>query len=69
MTNTVLLKNAIRKSGLKLKYIAVQLKISPYSLYRKIENRNEFRGSEIRELGVVLHLSSEEIEEIFLDEW
>lgn len=65
MTNTTLLKTAIKESGLKLKYVAAQLKISPYSLHRKIENRNEFKVSEIRGLVEVLHLSSREIGEIF----
>lgn len=67
MTNTILLKDAMERNGLELKDIADQLEISTDSLHRKIQNKKEFKGSEIGALVDILHLSSKEIKEIFFE--
>lgn len=66
MTNTNKLKNIIENSGLKRKYIAEQLGITYYSLQRKIENKKEFKSTEIAILCKVLNITSlKEKEDIF----
>lgn len=47
MTNTVLLRKWIEESGYKLSFIAKTIGLSTYGLQLKIENRNEFKSSEI----------------------
>ena len=59
MTNTKALKEAIQKSGLKLKAIAKLLNISGTSLSRKINNITEFKASEIIALSEILQLDTE----------
>jgi DNA-binding phage protein len=65
MTDSALLRAAIRSSGYKMSYIAEKLGITPQGLYKKIENRSEFKASEILILTKVLGLSSKERESIF----
>ena len=50
MTNTALLRQRIKDSGLKLQYIADYVGISRVSLTMKIENVSEFRQTEIKKL-------------------
>lgn len=67
MTNTKLLREKIEASGLKLSYIADQLGISGKALSMKIENRTEFKPSEIVKLSKLLRIkSAEERTQIFL---
>ena len=54
MTNTALLEEKIRKSGLKKSYIAKAIGLSPYGLTLKIQNSNEFKASEIEKLCLLL---------------
>lgn len=66
MTNTKLLRSKISALGLKYVFIAVQMGLSTHSLYRKIENKVEFKASEIQTLCNVLHIDdAEEKEKIF----
>lgn len=65
MTNTKLLRDTVKKSGLKYKYIAETIGLTPFGLQKKIENDNEFKASEIKMLCCVLDLSVQEKEEIF----
>lgn len=66
MTNTKTLKELIVQSGLKCIYIAEQLGISRYSLQKKIENKSEFKVSEVNALCNLLKINSlEQKEEIF----
>lgn len=65
MTNTIVLREKIRQSGLKYNYIAPCLKLTTTGLQRKIENDNEFKASEIKRLSDLLSLSPEERDAIF----
>lgn len=58
MTNTVLLEKLIKEAGLKKKYIAKQLDISPYSLTKKIRNESEFTSGQIDIICNILKISS-----------
>lgn len=58
MTDSVLLKEWIKKSGLKMNYIAEQMGISRYSLSNKINNISPFNQYEIQSLCEVLNIKS-----------
>ena len=67
MTNTALLKKRINDSGYKKSYIAKTIGLSAYGLALKIENKREFKASEIEKICILLGIdSSEERCEIFL---
>lgn len=66
MVDTTLLKENIRKSGLKIKFIAEKTGTSRHTLYNKINGKSEFTASEIVVLTKVLCLSKQERDEIFL---
>ena len=69
MTNTVELRKRINSSGLKLKYIADYLGLTPYGLQKKIDNFNEFKASEIWKLCNLLGITDLETrDEIFFDQ-
>lgn len=53
------------KAGLKYKFIAEELHITPYGLQKKIDNQTEFKGSEIGKLTEILNLSETERSNIF----
>lgn len=59
MTNTKILVAAIQKAGLKYKFIAEKLGITPYGLNKKIKNKTEFKASEISALSELLLLPDE----------
>ena len=66
MTDTERLREAIEKSGLKISGIIESMGIKSYTtLQAKIENRQEFKASEIAKLCEILHLDSAQMEEIF----
>jgi len=66
VTNSQLLREKIEKSGFKLKYVAENLGLSTYGLQLKIENKQEFKTSEVSALCLLLNIKSlEEKEEIF----
>ena len=65
MTNTSLLREAVRKAGLKCKKLAAALGITPYGLQKKVKNCTEFKASEILILSELLGLSEKERTEIF----
>lgn len=67
MTNTGLFRKKVDNRGVKLKFLAETLGISPFALQKKIENRNEFKASEIDKLGQLLDLSRDEVDAIFFD--
>ncbi|MFR4974807.1 hypothetical protein [Blautia caecimuris] len=68
MTNTVALKELIRKKGLKMKYVAEYLGLSAYGFQLKVENKQEFKTSEVSALCELLEINSLiEKEEIFFN--
>lgn len=68
MTNTVALKELIRKKGLKVKYVAEYLGLSAYGFQLKVENKQEFKTSEVSALCELLEINSLiEKEEIFFN--
>lgn len=68
MTNTELLRNIIKESGLKYKFIANKLELSAYGLQKKIDNATEFRTSEISALCKILNIDSKMMWKIFFNE-
>lgn len=67
MTNTEVLRERVKASGLKLQYIADRMGISRHSLTMKIEGKYEFKPSEIKTLSGLLRIETpEEIALIFL---
>lgn len=69
MTDTDALMGVIKKSGLKIKYIAECLGLSYYGLKLKINNQQEFKTSEVTILCKLLGITSlEEKEKIFFTE-
>lgn len=57
MTNTEMLRDVIKKSGLKLEFIAKKLGITRFSLSKKIENVTEFKTSEVQKMCDVLRIT------------
>lgn len=58
MTDTLKLKELIRGKGLKMKYVAEYLGLSAYGLQLKMENKQEFKTSEVAALCELLEISS-----------
>ena len=56
MTDTESLKKVIQRSGLKLKYLAKQLKLSEFGFSNKVNNVTEFKASEIDSLCELLQI-------------
>ena len=65
MTDTIMLKMAIVRSGLSQRKIAHALNLSEMGLYKKINNITEFKASEIEALQTVLNLTVSERDAIF----
>lgn len=61
------LKDFIKKSGFKVKYIADKLNLSYTSTKKKIRGEVEFKATEIAILKNILNLSDEEVSEIFFN--
>jgi transcriptional regulator with XRE-family HTH domain len=68
MTNTLKLKAAIVGSGLNQEQVAENLEMTIATLNYKINNKSEFRASEIKKLSEVLNLTNEEVNAIFFAE-
>ena len=69
MTNTELLRQAIRDAGLKIHAVMKALGIKSYATMRdKINSVNSFTAREIGILCVLLHLTVEQREQIFFAE-
>ena len=66
MTDTEALKDLVKKSGLKYSHIASQLGITRFALQKKIENKTEFKASEIVALAEILKMTAGERNNIFL---
>lgn len=69
MTNTNLLKAKIKENGFKYGFLADQLGISAYGLANKMNNKTEFKATEIQTLCRILKIDSlTEKEAIFFDQ-
>ncbi len=66
MTNSKLLRELIDEKGYKLKYVAEKLGLSSYGFQLKIDNKQEFKTSEVAVLCDILDITSlKKKEEIF----
>lgn len=65
MTDSVMLREAVAHSGLKYKFIAETMGLTPYGLQKKIDGKTEFKGSEIAAISNILNLTRQEKEHIF----
>lgn len=66
VTNSKALRELIEAKGLKLKYVAEYLGLSSYGLSLKIENKQEFKTSEVSALCELLNIKSlDQKEKIF----
>lgn len=63
MTNTIELDVAIRRAGLTKRAVAARLGITETSLYQKINNRTEFKASEVALLRDLLKIDN--VDDIF----
>lgn len=68
MTNTKLLKEAIKRSGYLQNFLAEKLGISKESLSQKVNNLRPWKQNEIAGLKRLLKLSNGEVNEIFFAE-
>ena len=66
MTNTKMLKKAIKNSGLSVIFVAEKMGITRQTLYNRMNDKSEFLVSEIEILTDLLKLSRHERDEIFL---
>lgn len=65
MTDSEKLKKRIAESGVSISFIARKMGISREGLYKKINNKTEFKASEISRIKEVLGLSNCERDAIF----
>lgn len=65
MTNTGMLEKYIEKSGYRKGFIAKQIGITRYALILKINNKSEFKATEIKILCALLNIGVEERTAIF----
>lgn len=59
MVNEKLLKAKIIEKGIERKFIAEKLGISPTTLNYKLNNKTEFKASEIKALSILLGIAKE----------
>ncbi len=65
MVNTLKLKAVITERGMTQEQVADALGISAQSLNYKINNKVEFKVSEVKQLQTILNLTDEEVRLIF----
>ena len=65
MTNTLLLEDRIKQSGYKKSFIASKVGISAYALSLKVNNKKEFKASEINGLCEILGINTKDRMAIF----
>lgn len=65
MINTSKLKAKIVENGLLQEQVAMQLGMTSATFNYKLNNKTEFKGSEIKMLIVILHLTADELMAIF----
>jgi len=59
MTDSALLENIIESKGIKYYFLAEKIKMSYQSLRNKIDNKHEFKQSEIENICEVLGISGD----------
>lgn len=65
MTHSAKLEGKIVESGLNQTWIAEQLGMTLATFNYKVNNKTEFKASEIKKLAEILHLTADEVNEIF----
>lgn len=66
MTDSKAIRDLINEKGLKLKYVANYIGLSYYAFQQKIDNKREFKTSEVTLLCQLLEIKSlSEKEKIF----
>jgi len=65
MVDTKTLNSLIKNKGIRKDAIAMQLGITKQSLSNKINNKTEFKMSEVSEIRVILGIANDEIVPIF----
>lgn len=65
MTNTTLLEQYIENSGYKKSFIAEQLGLTAYGFSLKVNNKSEFKASEMTTLCDLLKIQAKDKEAIF----
>lgn len=65
MTNTALLEQYIEKSGYKKSFIAEQIGLTAYGFMLKVNNKSEFKASEMNNLCKLLKIDAKDKEAIF----
>ncbi|MDR1516446.1 MAG: hypothetical protein LBS45_12205 [Synergistaceae bacterium] len=65
MTDVALLKRVVAESGMKYAALAKRMGITREGLWNKINNRTEFKASEISSFASILRLTNEQKELIF----
>ena len=68
MTNTAKLKAKIVELGMVQDAVAMQLGMTATTFNYKLNNKTEFKASEIQKLIKLLKLTAQEVMEIFFDE-
>lgn len=68
MVNTKLLRRKIDERGIKVNYILEKLQLSRQGWANKMENKTEFKVSELVMLKKILCLTEEEVRSIFFAE-
>lgn len=67
MTNTVLLKQKIDRSGYKVVYLAEQVGLTPQGFYKKLKDGSDWTFTQVMILKELLHLTKEEVNSIFFN--
>lgn len=65
MTNSAKLKGKMIESGLNQTWVAEQLGMTVATFNYKVNNKTEFKASEIKKLSEILHLTNDEVNTIF----
>lgn len=65
MTNSAKLKGKMVESGLNQTWVAEQLGMTIATFNYKVNNKSEFKASEIKKLSELLSLTADEVNDIF----
>ena len=67
MTNAEMFRKKVEERGVSYSFLADKMGISRASLYNKLDNKSEFKASEIAVATTVLRLSNKERDQIFFN--